>query len=253
MTVVIENFRIDRISMLEITQKGAPEHLPLVILIHGWTGRKEDVLFFAYFLAVRGYVVVSMDAFGHGERALKEGWTVEAFSNLLLQTSDDINRVIAHYEKDPRVDVSRVGLSGISMGGVITYYYLTREDKRIRAAVPMIATPNFTSLINSQNSEEILRMLGQEGKDITADVTLGVIMAMQPSQKMHLMTSVPLLMLNGTSDPLIDLEGVRQFYQNIKPLYKDPEAVKLIEYEGVTHYTPYEMQVDAFNWFQKYV
>ena len=153
MTVVIENFRIDRISMLEITQKGAPEHLPLVILIHGWTGRKEDVLFFAYFLAVRGYVVVSMDAFGHGERALKEGWTVEAFSNLLLQTSDDINRVIAHYEKDPRVDVSRVGLSGISMGGVITYYYLTREDKRIRAAVPMIATPDFTSLINSQNSD----------------------------------------------------------------------------------------------------
>lgn len=253
MTVVIENFRIDRIPMLEITQKGAPEHLPLVILIHGWTGRKEDVLFFAYFLAVRGYVVVSMDAFGHGERAMKEGWTVEAFSNLLLQTSEDINRVIAHYEKDPRVDVSRVGLSGISMGGVITYYYLTREDKRIRAAVPMIATPDFSSLINSQISEEILRMLGQEGKDITADATLGAIMAMQPSQKMHLMTSVPLLMLNGTSDPLIDLEGVRQFYQNIKPLYKDPESVKLIEYEGVTHYTPYEMQVDAFNWFQKYV
>jgi len=45
MTVVIENFRIDRIPVLEITQKGAPEHLPLVILIHGWTGRKEDVLF----------------------------------------------------------------------------------------------------------------------------------------------------------------------------------------------------------------
>ena len=78
-------------------------------------------------------------------------------------------------------------------------------------------------------------------------------MAMQPSQKMDQMTSVPLLMLNGTSDPLINLDGVRRFYQNIKPLYKDPEAVKLIEYPGVTHYTPYEMQVAALDWFQKHV
>lgn len=78
-------------------------------------------------------------------------------------------------------------------------------------------------------------------------------MALQPAEKMELMTSVPLLMLNGMSDPLIDLEGVRHFYQNIKPLYKDPEVVKLIEYPGVTHYTPYEMQVAALEWFQKHV
>jgi len=253
MTVVIENFHIDSIPVLEITQKDAPAHLPLVILIHGWTGRKEDVLFFAYFLAVRGYFVVSMDAFGHGERARKEDWTIEAFYDLLLQTSEDINRVIAHYSNDIRVDVNRVGLSGVSIGGVITYYYLTREDNRISAAVPMIATPDFSSLINFQNSKEIMQMLGLEEKDFSGDTTLGMMMAMQPAVKMELMTSVPLLMLNGTSDPLIDLEGVRQFYQNIKPLYNDPEAVQLIEFQGVTHYTPYEMQIAALEWFQKYV
>jgi len=71
---------------------------------------------------------------------------------------------------------------------------------------------------------------------------------LQPAQRMSQMISVPLLMLNGVNDPLINLEGVRNFYQHIQPLYTNPEEVQLIEYPGVGHYTPYEMQIEALHW-----
>ena len=253
MAVLIENIRVDDVPALEVTQIGAADHLPLVILVHGWTGRKEDVLFLAHLLAVNGYFAVPIDAVGHGERVREEAWTYEALLNLTHQTAEDVNRVIAHYEGDSRVDVQRVGLGGISMGGVITYEYLTRKDKRIRAAVAMIATPDFTSLLHSSNAGEIIKALGLDGQNIVDDSTLEAIQAIQPAHKMSQMVSVPLLMLNGVDDPLIDLEGVRDFYRRIKPLYAQPAAVQLIEHPGVTHYTPYAMQVDALDWFQRYL
>lgn len=253
MAVLIENIRISDIPALEVTQVGAPMQLPMVILVHGWSGQKEDILFLAYFLANNNYFVVSMDAVGHGERLRKEDWTPEALVDLIQQTAEDVNRVIAHYEGDERVDVERVGLSGISMGGVITYQYLSQVNKRIRAAVPMIATPDFTSLISARNSVEILNMLGLESQALVNETVLEMIRQLQPAQRMTEMISVPLLMLNGVNDPLIDLEGVRNFYQQVQPLYANPEEVQLIEYPGVGHYTPYGMQIEALRWFQRFL
>ena len=253
MAVLIDNIRISDIPALEVSQVGAADHLPMVILVHGWSGHKEDMLFLAYFLAVNNHFVVSLDAVGHGERLRKEDWTPEALLNLIQQTAQEVNQVIAHYEGDARVDVQRVGLSGISMGGVITYQYLSQENKRIRAAVPMIATPDFTSLIHGQNSGEIYTMLGLESQTLVNAPMLEMIQQLQPARRMSQMISVPLLMLNGVNDPLIDLEGVRNFYRHIQPLYANPEEVRLIEYPGVGHYTPYEMQIEALHWFQRFL
>ena len=253
MAVLIENVRISDIPALEVSQVGATDHLPMVILVHGWSGHKEDMLFLAYFLAVNNYFVISIDAVGHGERLRKEDWTLDALMNLIQQTAQDVNRVIASYERDARVDVQRVGLSGISMGGVITYQYLSQDNKRIRAAVPMIATPDFTSLINGQNAGEIYTMLGLENQTLVNEPMVEMVRQLQPAQRMSQMISVPLLMLNGVNDPLINLEGVRNFYQHIQPLYTNPEEVQLIEYPGVGHYTPYEMQIEALHWFQRFL
>ena len=57
----------------------------------------------------------------------------------------------------------------------------------------------------------------------------------------------------GVNDPLSDLEGVRNFYQHMQPLYANPEEVRLIEYPGVGHFTPYGMQIDAMHWFQRFL
>ena len=45
MAVFIENIRISDIPALEVSQVGAADHLPMVILVHGWSGHKEDMLF----------------------------------------------------------------------------------------------------------------------------------------------------------------------------------------------------------------
>jgi dienelactone hydrolase len=253
MAVLIENIRIDNIPALEVFQNGASNHLPMVVLVHGWNSRKEDMLFMAYGLAINGFFVVPIDVVGHGERMREGAWTMDALFGLVHQTTEDINRVIAHYEGDTRVDVQRVGLSGISMGGVVTYEYLTRDDKQIRAAVPMIGTPDFTSLISEDRADKIMSMLGLNLQNTMNIINPEMLRAMQPAQKMNLMDSVPLLMLNGVEDPLIDIKSVRDFYQRIKPLYSQPENVQLVEYPGVGHYTPYPMQMEALRWFQRYL
>jgi len=76
-------------------------------------------------------------------------------------------------------------------------------------------------------------MLGLENQTLVNEPMVEMVRQLQPAQRMSQMISVPLLMLNGVNRPLINLEGVRNFYRHIQPLYANPEEVRLIEYPGV--------------------
>jgi len=49
--------------------RGAVKRLPVVVLIHGLGGRKEDTLLLSVALARRGYATFAIDLAAHGERA----------------------------------------------------------------------------------------------------------------------------------------------------------------------------------------
>lgn len=119
---------------------------PAVLNVHGhWPGAKNAVQVHArcVFLAMRGFVVLSLDALGAGERAYK-GITYHGrhlgYHPFLAGTSlaglqvMENRRALDLLTSIPEVDAEAVGATGASGGGNQTFH-LAILDPRIRAAV----------------------------------------------------------------------------------------------------------------------
>ena len=127
---------------------------PVVIALHGTGGKKEDQVPFMKELARAGFVAVAIDGRYHGARA-KSAKRSEAYVDAILRTfrggkehpfffdtAWDVMRLVDYLETRDDVDPKRIGLFGISKGG-IEAYLTAAADPRIAAVVPCIAVESF--------------------------------------------------------------------------------------------------------------
>ena len=134
---------------------------PLVVVLHGWSGSKEDwyqddnyinggVMRKA--LLDAGYGILALDAATHGERSHEIDYQhVNAFEDLKsparrnyftfaeisIQTVKDYRRALDFMAERGEVDMNRIGLLGYSMGGMDSFYLLSVEP-RIKMAVACV-------------------------------------------------------------------------------------------------------------------
>ena len=137
---------------------------PGVINMHGHhqdghlAGRVQER---GHALAKMGYVCISPDVFGAGERSIEHGtWDYHGFSlglSLLnfgetlmgIQIVDNMRGVDLLCSL-PFVDPERIGATGASGGGNQTMW-LTALDERIKASVPVVSVGSFESYIMTSN------------------------------------------------------------------------------------------------------
>lgn len=147
-------------GMLEIP-KGAPRPVPLVLLLHGWSGSKanwyegENIISggpMRETLLEAGYATLALDAATHGERAAEIDYqhvnpfedpaaparrNYFTFAEITVQTVKDYRRALDYVATRDEIDKERVGLVGYSMGGMDAFYLLSVEP-RIKAAVACV-------------------------------------------------------------------------------------------------------------------
>jgi dienelactone hydrolase len=129
--------------------------LPVVICLHGTGGTKESQLPLMRKLADAGLIAVAIDAPHHGQRTAAGKGTkeyeeeiVRAFREpgrehpLYFDTVWDVMRLIDVLQGRDDVDPQRIGLMGISKGGIETYL-TAAVDPRVAAAVPCIGVQSF--------------------------------------------------------------------------------------------------------------
>ena len=129
---------------------------PAVINLHAHSGRFDDKdQAVAHSLAVNGYVCLSIDPWGAGERTTVHGVTEYHGANLGasfmnigeslmgIQISDNMRGVDLLCSL-PYVDITNIGATGASGGGNQTMW-LAAVDERIKAAVPVVSCLLYTS------------------------------------------------------------------------------------------------------------
>lgn len=137
---------------------------PAVINMHGhWReGRMCDAAqSVAHALVLNGYVCLSIDAFGAGERSTVHG-EYEYHGNNLgasimnigeslmgIQVSDNM-RGVDLLSSLPYVDTQKIGATGASGGGNQTMW-LTAIDERIKASMPVVSIGTFESYVMNDN------------------------------------------------------------------------------------------------------
>jgi dienelactone hydrolase len=250
MDVVVRERKISDIALIEAYGNDGKPRKPMVIIYHGYTANREQLIIHAYRLAKEGFVVVLPDAYNHGDRRI-EGTVCDLFE-AIEKSTQDINVIIDSYAENNLVDIERVGLTGYSMGGCITYNYLIQKDRRISAAVPIIATPDWVALISTNSGKEILKSTNVKN-DEDLERLKGEIGKIQPMEKYQLMSGIPIKILNGEIDAIIPVEGVKKLHELLEPEYEDKEDISIKIYPGVGHAITPDMIDDTNAWFIKHL
>jgi dienelactone hydrolase len=158
---------------------------PCVLLMHGWSGSKEDWWRDGNYvsggnlrqaLLAAGFAVMAIDAQCHGDRIAQNDFAPVnhyvdesaggnprkgyfALSDIYVQTVRDARRAFDYLATRPEIDKGRIGVVGYSMGGTQTFL-LTGVEPRVRAAVA-VATPAEKSKFSLAAPQNFVRGIGE--------------------------------------------------------------------------------------------
>jgi len=251
MKTLIDHRRVQGIPVLEFYDPEAPSRLPLVFILHGFTGNKEDHLVQGYVLAREGFYAVSMDLHLHGELGdmpFVPAKVAPRLVEVIGRSVENLAKLASAYEESKIADASRIGLMGISLGGAVIYHFLPRRTPNIRAAVCMIAGPSPIADITFRNVQKLFPDFG-----VTDELIAALSVTSRSLPFLEGVSDFPLLMQYGQADPLIPVDEVRRLYQEVKHRYTNPAMIEFIEYKDVGHETPPAMYAQASKWFRKYL
>ena len=272
-----------RVPTLLIKQSGSSRQ-PVVIVLHGTGGSKEGVAGRLRDLAGKGFVAVAIDGRYHGERAGASSEGMSPYLAAILRTYRtgrehpflydtvwDVMRLIDYLETRTDVDRSRIGLTGISKGGMETYL-AAAVDPRVAVAVPMIGVQSFRWALDHGAwdsrawtlREAVEAAATDAGSGVGAPfmrrfydkVAPGVYGEFDGPSMLPLIAPRPLLVINGDSDPRTPIGGVRACMAAAEQAYKAQGAgdrlVLHVQPDAGHQVTPEGDRV-ALQWFERWL
>jgi dienelactone hydrolase len=279
---------IERVPVLVVRPASDKGPRPAVIVLHGTGGDKEKMHSWLVELAERGMIGVAIDARYHGERAggsagatayneaITRAWKTTPGQvqehPFYYDTCWDLWRALDYLETRSDVDPKRIGMIGISMGGIETWL-AAAVDERVAVAVPAIAVQSFRwSLDNGQwqgraktigaAHQAAARDLGEAGVNERVCLALwnkvipGMLEAFDCPSMLRLFAERPLLILNGDRDPNCPIGGARLAFASAKEAYQAAgasEKLRILVAEGVGHSVTPEQHKAAIDWFVRWL
>ncbi|PKK86266.1 MAG: hypothetical protein CVT48_01890 [Thermoplasmata archaeon HGW-Thermoplasmata-1] len=115
------------------------ERLPLLVFCEGLGANKEQYYFWALHLAANGYIVFSFDLTGQGK---SEGSMTDVWNVRVGDLGEAITYMLYDSPVNDRIDYSRIGTFGHSMGGITVLEHQAVDD-RVKAVVSAAPVSEF--------------------------------------------------------------------------------------------------------------
>jgi len=198
-------------------------------------------------LAFNNFNVVCFDSVLHGERnelQAQEFRNLSFFEEMkyVIQSNlKDFGKLLAHLKSDERVDDSRVGLVGISLGALSAFYSLSQSSE-ICAIVSMLGSPNFSGL------EQYTSKAMDENGD--SNIPTQVLFEIDPYRKLLKNEIRPMLLINGKNDDWIPSRFSESFYNQIKSRYEGSNLTIELFLSDEGHFVSNEMRERTVSWLQ---
>lgn len=141
MDLKIQKRMLSTIPLLEVVpEKHKNDRMPLIIFYHGWQLSKEMILTQGRYLAQEGFRVILPDAENHGERK-REMTNIPSltFWQSIHTNLFEFGYIVDHFQRLGLAD-DRIGVGGLSMGGITTCALLTQHPE-ITAAACLMGSP----------------------------------------------------------------------------------------------------------------
>ena len=280
---------VERVPTLIVRPTADKGPRPAVIVLHGTGGNKERMESWLVELAERGIVGVAIDARYHGERAggaagadaynkaIVRAWrtkkeVAEQEYPFYYDTCWDLWRTLDYLETRDDVDSKRIGMIGISMGGIETWL-AAAVDERVAVAIPAIAVQSFRWSLENEQWQGRAKSIGAAHQVAAMDLGLarvdgavcralwnkvvpGILGPYDCPSMLRLFAGRPLLILNGDRDPNCPIGGARLAIAAARDAYQaagTPEKLQIRVAEGVGHTVTAEQHAEALAWFERWL
>jgi dienelactone hydrolase len=273
-----------RVPGVLIKAENSKGRRPVVIALHGTGGSKQNMLSLCRKLAEQGFIAVAIDGRYHGERtkagkgsaeyeeAIVRAWHDDHEHPFYYDTVWDVMRLTDYLKTRKDVDAKRIGLIGISKGGIETYL-AAAVDKRIAVAVPCIGVQSFNWALENNDwhgrigtiqtaFDTIAKEAGVSAPDSVFvkkfydRVVPGIYSEFDGPAMLPLIAPRPLLVINGDSDNHTPLPGVEECTNETQKAYHaakaDDHFVVRIQ-ENTRHQVKPESERAAIDWFVKWL
>ncbi len=279
---------IERVPVLIVRPKESGKRRPAVIALHGTGGSKDGMRGLLEELAKRGIIGMAIDARFHGDRAggekgsaayvaaITRAWKTKPGEPMTYpfyyDTCWDLWRTLDYLETRDDVDPKKIGMIGISMGGIETWLAGAIDD-RVAVAVPAISVQSFKWSLEHDawqgRANTIKAASDQAAKDtgeerVNARVCLklwnkvipGILGPFDCPSMIRLFAGRPLLILNGQKDLNCPITGARVAFAEAEAAYKDAGAsdrLKIMVAPGVGHSVTPAQHDAALDWFVQWL
>ncbi len=271
---------------LNSTQK----KLPVVICLHGTGGSKDntEIKNLLSRFCEAGFMAVAIDGRYHGERADASAGhnsyneaIIRAWQNknsaaqehpFYFDTVYDLWKLVDYLVTRTDVDSSRIGMMGISKGGIETWMAAS-VDTRIKVAVPVIAVQGFKWSLENNRWQGRARTIWpahvQAAKDLgdtgvnKHNVEIfwnkllpGITGEFDCPSMIRLFAPRPLLILNTENDPNCPLPGAKLAYEAAVGAYQSANATNKLQMDiepNEPHRFTAKHQDMAVAWFIKWL
>lgn len=250
--ISLKTIEINGLPVLEVFPSDKEfDTLPTVVFYHGWTSQKESAMINGYELAKRGFRALLPESYLHGERK-SDSTAVQNnidFWDVVIHNLREVSPLIEAYQAKGLVDENRIGIAGLSMGGITTSAALTQYPW-IKAAAVLMGSPSpilFSKwLLDSKWAKETTVDLSEEKiNEITAPLE-----SISLNAKPEKIAEKPLYFWHGTEDDLVPYALTKSFYDKIKH-EEYAKNVYLQTTVGGTHKVPYTVSVEMASFFEK--
>ncbi len=263
-----DGYQIEKIIYETLPGVRVPAHLyipdnlkapaPAILFYNGhwWADSKTRPDFQAFHInmARLGFVVLTFDAFGQGERgisrrdhrrteALLAGVSQQGFA--VYETQCALEYLLSRKEADPK----RIGMSGASGGGYNTWM-TAALDERIAVAVPAVGTSEFYEQIH------VCRPLDWYRANEHCHFVPGLIRYANNQELIAMIAPRPLMIVAAHKDQSFPVEGVREVYHYGQELYGSygvPGKIGYSEDATTSHGYQQKKREAAYGWFLRWL
>lgn len=253
--------------------------LPVVIVLHGTGGNKQGQLPFLKRLAAKGFIAIAIDGRYHGERIRQGSGSIE-YQDAMLRTYRtgkehpflydtvwDTMRLVDYVGTLPFADATKIGLMGISKGGMETYL-TAAVDPRIKAAVPCIGVQSFQWALDNDSWQsragtfKLALDTASGGAPVDAKflkhfydrIAPGVYSEFDGPAMVPLIAPRPLLTINGEIDPRTPMPGLQLCFDAATKAYAAaPDHFQIMIEEKTGHAVTPAAYDAAIAWFGKWL
>lgn len=229
------------ITYLAVEPEKADSETRLVLCLHGLHSDKESMLETAYRFARRGFRAVAVELALHGERegaatrakGLETGYTA-TMTRIIEGSVADIVALLDHFGS------GRVGVHGLSMGGVVAFAAVLADPRLATASIAM-GSPDWVGILESMGVPPDHPQMVE-------------IRQASPLSRAAGFAPRPLLMLHGDLDETVPIDGVLHLHEKLTPLYsEEPDRLDLVVYEGVAHTYLDDMIDRSIDWHDRWL